>query len=362
MAARRGAITAIVAKDLRLFARDRFYAFVSVLGLVVYALLFWLLPATVEETVPVGVHLPQGEQLISEGLAGLAGEGLDVTVLDSAEALVDAVEHDDLVAGLDFPVGFLEDVVAGQPTTVRVVVAGDAPEQVRTVLAGGVREFAFALAGEQPPVTLPDVDELVIGTSGVDGPVPLREQLRPLLVFLVLMTEMLALATLVAAELVQGTVSAVLVTPTRLTDLLAAKTLLGTLLAFGQALLLAAITGTLAASPGVVVVALLLGGVLVTGVGLIAGATGQDFMSIVFWSVLLLIPLAIPAFSVLFPGTPAAWVRAIPTYGLVEALLTVTTRGQGWAEAWPYLAMLAGWCAIAFAAGALVLGRRIARQ
>ena len=69
MIARRGTVTAIVSKDLRLFARDRFYAFVSVLGLVAYALLFWLLPATVDETIPIGVHLPAGGELISEALA-----------------------------------------------------------------------------------------------------------------------------------------------------------------------------------------------------------------------------------------------------------------------------------------------------
>jgi len=359
--ARRGTVTAIVSKDLRLFARDRFYAFVSVLGLVAYALLFWLLPATVDETIPIGVHLPAGGELISEALAAQAEEGLDVTVYDTAGSLTDAVAEGELQAGLDLPAGFVEDVVGGEATTVRVIMAGDAPEQVRAVLTGGVREIAFALAGEQPPVVFPDVDEMVIGGDGVDGPVPLREQFRPLLVFLMLMTEMLALASLVAAELVQGTVSAVLVTPTRVADLLAAKTLLGTTLASGQALVLAAVTGTLAHAPGVVVVALLLGGLLVTGFGLIAGAVGRDFMTIVFWSMLFLIPLAIPAFSVLFPGTPAGWVQAIPTYGLVEALLAVTVRGQGWSEAWQHLATLAAWCVVAFGAGALVLGRRVTR-
>ena len=361
MIARRGTVTAIVSKDLRLFARDRFYAFVSVLGLVAYALLFWLLPATVDETIPIGVHLPAGGELISEALAAQAEEGLDVTVYDTAGSLTDAVAEGELQAGLDLPAGFVEDVVGGEATTVRVIMAGDAPEQVRAVLTGGVREIAFALAGEQPPVVFPDVDEMVIGGDGVDGPVPLRAQFRPLLVFLMLMTEMLALASLVAAELVQGTVSAVLVTPTRVADLLAAKTLLGTTLASGQALVLAAVTGTLAHAPGVVVVALLLGGLLVTGFGLIAGAVGRDFMTIVFWSMLFLIPLAIPAFSVLFPGTPAGWVQAIPTYGLVEALLAVTVRGQGWSEAWQHLATLAAWCVVAFGAGALVLGRRVTR-
>ncbi len=359
MSVRRSAITAVVAKDLRLFVRDRFYLFVSVLGLVLYAALFWLLPATVDQTLPVGVHLPGAEQVVAGGLEAFADEGLQVTVHDSAAALADAVEHDELVAGLDFPEGFVESLAAGEPATVRLLIAGDASQEVRAALSGGVRELAFALAGDEPPVQLPDVDEMLLGADRLEEPVPLREQLRPLLVFLVLMTEMLALATLVAAERVGGTVTAVLVTPMRVVELLAAKTLLGTVLAFGQALLLAAATGTLAHAPGVIVVALLLGGLLVTGFGLLAGSVGQDFMSIVFWSMLLLIPLAVPAFAVLFPGTPAPWIRALPTYGLVETLLAATTRGEGWREVYHHLLVLAGWCVVAFAVGALVLRRRV---
>lgn len=362
MSVRGSAITAVVAKDLRLFARDRFYLFVSVLGLVLYGALFWLLPASVDETLPVGVHLPGADPALTAEFAGLSDEGLDITAYASAASLADAVEHDDPVAGLDFPEGFLQAVAAGQPATVRLLVAGDAPEEIRTALAAGVRELAFVLAGDEPPVTVPEIDELMLGADQWDGPIPLREQLRPLLVFLVLMTEMLALATLVAAERVTGTVAAILVTPLRVVDLLAAKTALGTVLAFGQALLLAAVTGTLAHAPGVVVVALLLGGLLVTGCGLLAGAVGQDFMSIVFWSMLLLVPLAVPAFAVLFPGTPAPWIRALPTYGLIETLLAVTTRGQGWSAVWSHLLLLAGWCVAAFAAGALALRRRVTRM
>jgi ABC-2 type transport system permease protein len=358
-----GAVRAIIAKDLRLFARDRFYAFVSVLGLVAYAIIFWVLPATVETTIAVGVHLPGGEELLTANLDESTEEGLDVVVYDSSAALEAAVlEGEDVAAGLDFPDGFLPATLAGEETTVRVLLTGGAPEELRDALVAGVREIGFAIAGAEPPVTLPSAEEIVLGVDRAGDPVSLREQLRPLLIFFVLMMEMFALAALVAVELAQRTVSAVLVTPTRVVDLLAAKALLGTALAFGQAVLLALVTGTLAHSPVLLLAALLLGSVLVTGVGLIAGTLGQEFIAIVFWSVLFFIPLAVPAFAMLYPGTPSLWVQALPTYGLAEILLRATAYGEGWAQLWPYVGLLAVWGAVAFAAGAVVLGRRAVRQ
>jgi ABC-2 type transport system permease protein len=377
MGQRAGRVTAIVAKDLRLFARDRFYLFISVLTLVFVGGVFWLLPATTETTLSVGVHLPDAAQLLQQGLAtldedalaavddgafdGTQQEGFEIVGYGSHEKLEHAVGEGEVVAGLSFPAGFLDALAAGRATTVQVLLAADAPEGVRPALTSAVRELTFALAGEQPPVTLPTLEEQVLGTDRAGDPLSLRDQLRPLLVFLVLLMEMFALASLVAVEIAQRTATAVLVTPARVSDLLAAKTVLGTGLAFGQALLIALVTGTIAGSPGLVVLALLLGAVLATGFGLLAGSTGHDFIGIVFWSMLLFVPLAIPAFAVLFPGTPATWIQLLPSYGLVEILLRTTGYGEGWSEMWPYLLVLGAWCLAVFAAGTSVLAWRVRR-
>jgi len=89
------------------------------------------------------------------------------------------------------------------------------------------------------------------------------------------------------------------------------------------------------------------------------GAAGRDFISMVFYSVVFVIPLMIPAMAALFPGTGAGWIRALPSYGLVQAILGVTAYGEGWADVWPDLAALAAWCAVAFAAGWVILSRKV---
>jgi hypothetical protein len=68
----------------------------------------------------------------------------------------------------------------------------------------------------------------------------------------------------------------------------------------------------------------------------------------------------IPAFGALFPGTAATWIRVLPTYGLVEAIVGVTTRSETWADLAPALLALAAWCVALFALGTLVLRRRVA--
>jgi ABC-2 type transport system permease protein len=358
---RAGIVASILVKDVRMFARDRFYVVVSVIGLVFYVLVFWILPASVDETIGLGIHLPGGEALL-EGVPIDEAEGFAVHVFGSADELASAVEAgDDVAAGLDFPPGFVEAVSAGQATTVRALLAADAPEGLRPALVSGVREMAFGLAGDEPPVAFPELEESIVGPDRTGQQLSLRERVRPLFIFLVLLVEMFALAALVAAEISQRTVTAVLATPARVSDLLAAKAVFGTLLAFSQVLLLVVATGSFTAQMGVLLVGLLLGALLVTGFGLLAGSTGQDFVGIVFWSMLFLIPLAVPAVAALFPGAAAGWIQALPTYGLVEVIIGAASYAQGFADVWPHLLALTAWCAVILAVGVAVLGRRVAR-
>jgi ABC-2 type transport system permease protein len=355
-------VRAIIAKDLRLFRRDRFYAFITVLGLVFYVAVFWLLPAEVDETLTIGIHLPGGEALLAEGLEDSAEEGLEVVVFPSAAALEDAVRAgEDVVAGLAFPTDFLTATAAGQRTTVQVLLPGAAPALLGDALSAAVRELAAAVIGEDPPVVLPDEEALIVGVDRAGQLLPLRAQLRPMLLFVVLLVEMFALAALVAAELSQRTITAILASPARIRDVLAAKAVLGTGLALTQALLLGALTGAFSRQPFLVALVLLLGAVLVTGVGLLVGSLGHDFVAIVFWSMLAFVPLIVPAFSLLFPGSPAWWVQALPTYGLAEILVQATGYGTGLDQLLGELALLLGWCVVMFVVGAAVLARRVVR-
>jgi len=349
-------VAAIVRKDLVAFSRDRFYVVVTVVGLVFYVAIFWLLPGSVEEDIRIGVVGP-GVGVTIPGQSA----GLEAVPYQSEEALAEAVERGEggVAAGLSFPPDFLEAVAAGREATVRVFLTAGVPDEVRTAVDGLVEELAFLAAGEELPVTTLAQEQVVLGVDRAGEQVPVREKLRPLLAFFVLLMEMLALAALIASEVQERTVTAVLVTPARPSDFLAAKVVAGTLLAFAQAVLLMAAIRSFGRGAGPLLVALLLGALLVTAFGLIAGAQGRDFITVVFWSLLFLIPLAIPAFGALFPGTASRWVTLIPSYGLVEAMVGVTSYGEGWGEAAPHLLSVAGWAAAACAVGVVILQRKV---
>jgi hypothetical protein len=89
------------------------------------------------------------------------------------------------------------------------------------------------------------------------------------------------------------------------------------------------------------------------------GAAGKDFMGQLFYAMLLTIPLIIPTFSVLFPGSAAVWLQVIPTYPVLDVLVGVTVYGEGWAESWQSLLYAIAWLAVLFGIGFYSLKRKV---
>lgn len=352
-----GVIVAILRKDMVAFSRDRFYVFISVLGLVAFIGMYWLLPSSVDETIRLGVH-QTGLDEVFEPIATADTAALEVTAFESRAALIEAVEDgsDGIVAGIAFP----PDLGTGQTdgTAIDLLVPADVPAEYLPLMRGMATQVAYMATGLSPPLELA-TRTVVLGPDRVGDQVSLQEQMRPLLAFFVLLMETFALASLVSVEVQLRTVTAVLTTPARARDFIAAKGILGTILALGEVLLLMALIRGFVGDVPVLLVALVLGSVLVTGVGMLAGASGKDFIGVMFLSIALMIPLLIPAFGALFPGTAAGWIRALPTHGLVEAIVGVTTRAESWSDLGPTLLGLGAWCLALFTLGTLVLRKKV---
>ncbi len=153
--------------------------------------------------------------------------------------------------------------------------------------------------------------------------------------------------------------SAILATPATIGDVLAAKGIGGVVLGLGQAVILLAAINVLGNEPILIITLMLLGAVMVSGAAMIAGSLGRDFLSNLFYGMLFMVPLMIPAFTVLFPGTASGWIRAIPSFPLVQGLVKVSTYGDGWAEALPDVGALFAWCVVLFALGWTILKRKV---
>jgi len=357
-------ISTIIRKDLKEFSRDRFFTIMTVAGLIIYAIMFWLLPSTVSETISIGVHQSGLDEMFEE-IAAEENGGLEFTSHKSSGALRAALglgteePEQKLNIGLDFPEDFLEKVALGEKTTVKVYTDSNVPPEIRLALSGWVEEMAYSVSGQALPVNPPDEENIVLGEDRIGNQVSFRERMRPMFAYFILMMEIFALGALVAAEIKARTVTAVTVTPARVSDFLAAKVIVGTLVAFTETTLLMLLINSLGTSPLILLTAILLGAVLITGFGLIAGAQGKDFVATLFYCMLFIIPLAIPAFGVLFPGSASVWVKAMPSYGLINTIVGVTSYNEGWSEVLPELSMLFGWCLTVFAVGWFILKRKV---
>ena len=377
-------VGAIVRKDLAEYARDRLWVFLTAMVIVVIVALFWVLPDTVEETITVGVAgLDQVEALAEvegseEGLSvvpfsseddlrAVVGGDSDAWIVDGVAVLstdgdaFEGADEADVSIGLAFPPDFLQSVTSGDQTEVTVYVASAVPAEIEGAMTSLVREIAYSIAGEEFPVDTSNADQafVVLGEDRAGNQVSAREGFRPIFVFLVLMMEMFVMASLIAKEIQDRTVTAVLVTPATVGDVLAAKGITGAVSGFAQAVIVLLAINSLRPQPLIILTLMLLGSVMVSGTAMLAGSSGRDFISTLFYGMAFMVPLLVPAFAALFPGTASLWIQALPSYPLVRGLVDVTTYGAGWAETLPELAALTAWCIGLFLLGWVVLRRKV---
>jgi ABC-2 type transport system permease protein len=365
-------IRAIVVKDLREFSRDRLWMVLTPLMLVFYVGILWLLPSTVDETINVGIYargLPGSvaDALQSDAIA--ADQGLLIVPFDDPQELEAAVvegtevevgdEKHTVAIGIAFPDDLASTMASGDPATVTIYVDAAVPAEVQAAMSAFVREATYAMAGVPLPVTQPEPELIVVGADRVGAQISPQERMTPLIAVMVLIVESMALAGLVAVELQTRTAKAVVTSPATVADLLSAKSLTGTLLAFSQAGLVMLLVGAFGFEPLLLVVALLIGSVMAAGIGMLAGSAGRDFMTTIFISVVFMIPMAVPAVAALFPGAASAWVQVLPTYGFIQTIVGVTAYGQSWADSFGYLAISSAWCVAIFVAGWFILRRRV---
>jgi ABC-2 type transport system permease protein len=402
-------VGSLLRKELKAYSRDKLYLFLTVLTLVAMSVVYQFLPDSVDETITLAVSPPLSAMVedARETLRAMGATDAQLAELDNADLaeeqeglLLIEFENDQemtkvidgtleawrteagglvlrdkeagdekpadaeklsLDIGIAFPATFIADVAAKKADTkVTVYSDADVPEEIQGAMRSFVREAAYQLAGEELPVGMPGDEMIVLGQDRAGDQVTLREKMRPMLIFMMLLMETFAMSSLVSTEVLQRTVTAVLVTPAKVGDFLAAKTIFGTMLALTQALIILLIVGGLTASNwSLVLTVILMGAVMFTGVALLVGAAGKDFMGQLFYAMLFVIPMIIPSFSVLFPGTASVWVQAIPTYPIIDVLVGSTTYGATWADSWAPLGYAAVWLVVLYGAGLFALKRKV---
>lgn len=402
-------LAAMLKKDIRIYSRNTIYLFLTILSLVFFVVIFWIVPDTVDEELPFAIT-PSLSVIFEESKAELFAAGIPaedsarLAELESAfkeeglqliefagedelkraingELLVYKTAEDNYIfidpeldqkapkgadkvnvgVGISFPPTFFSEVLLQRKPQVTVFADAAIPDEIRGAMQGFVRELAFMLAGKELPVELPTEETIILGRDRLGEQISMRARMRPLIAFFIMMMETFALASLISNEVLQRTVSALLVTPLKVSHFLLSKTIFGTILALGQALIVLALVGAFTATNWLLLLLIvILGSLIFTAVAMLVGSAGKDFIGQLMFSLLFLIPLMIPAFAVLFPGSVASWVRVLPSYPIVKLLYDVTIHETLWADSIALLGMAALWAVAIFTAGLFVLRRKVA--
>lgn len=345
-------LAALLRKDLILFFSNRFFAFITVLALVFYTVIYFVLPADLDETLEMALFAPN---LPAQFISQLEEGGVILARMDSVDALKTAVQEGDYQVGVALPDNFAQNLAAGQAETAHIYFNANFPQDFKELYVAFVNELGFQFSGQ--PLNI-DVTDEVLGVDRAGSQIPYRDRMMPLFAVFILVMEMMGLASLIASEVGSGTLSALLVTPLRVEGLFLAKGTFGIGLAFIQVVLLMLITGGLRHQPLLILLALLLGAFLVTGIAFLIASVASDLMSVMGWSMLGIILMALPAFSVLIPGLTTAWVKVIPSYYLVNTVNQVVNYGWGWADASQDLLLLLLLAMVFMGLGVLVLRKR----
>jgi ABC-2 type transport system permease protein len=347
----------LAAKDLKLYFRSRFFALIPLLTLVLLTAAYFILPGDVPPGLTLGITAPEPPQAL---IAELNRRTIAVEMVAGEAELHAQVRAESLDAGLVLSAADLEALAAGRAVALPLYLPASAPREFGHSLALFVKmaanDAAYNLSGQ--PLNL-GYNELVIGPDLVGGEIAPRNRMLPVFAVVLLIAEAMGLAALVTEEVERRTARALLLTPMRLAELLAAKGLSGVGLAFVQVTLLMAITGGLWRDPVLVLLTLLLGALLITGVGFLIAAVAKNMMSVIAWGTLAILILGVPALNLVFPGTVARWVQLVPTFYMIDALHRVINFQAGWAAVWQGLGILLASGLAALLVGTLLLRRKL---
>ena len=210
-------IKAMAAKDFSLFFRNKFYAYMTVIGLIFYVGIYFLMPSTVDEELELGVYaseVPLSFQLLEQK------EGFNLNYLESEEALVEAVNEGEYAGGIALPPDILEQLANGERPQVNLYFASDSPQELIDAITVMVEELMYLETGQIVNVWF---NTEILGPDLLGEQIPLRDRMVPMLVVLVILMEMMGLSSLIISEVGGGTAAALLVTPMSVKELFTSK-------------------------------------------------------------------------------------------------------------------------------------------
>jgi ABC-2 type transport system permease protein len=266
------------------------------------------------------------------------------------------VESHDLDAGLVLSSGFDRAVASGERPELQFYVSGQSLASDRIILAVTAVDLVREVEGVTPPVAVE------VTTLGGTDQLPLTDRLIPILVlYALLVAGVFATAFSVVQERENRTLTAMLVTPVQLSDVLCAKGCFGLLLALVVAFFTLALNGVLDTDHTAMLVTLLVAAIMSAEFGIIFATGSKDIKTLYTLVKSLNIILFAPVFFYLFPSWPRWIAKLFPTYWFFDPMFEISLRGAGLDDVWHNL-LIASVICVALLPLIALLGRRMERS
>ncbi len=342
----------VLRKDLRLGPRS---------PILLWAVVFPLVGTFVVQIVFGSLFAPQPRLgIVDEGGSQVAVEmaaveGIQTTLVETEAGLVRMVEDNDLDAGLVLPAGFDEQVLAGAQPELQFFVGGESLASNRLILAVTTLDAVRTVEGVTPPV-----DVVIVATG--DPLLPMSSRMTPLLVlFALLIAGTFVPAFSIVQERESGTMTALLVSPARGVDVLAAKAVMGLVLAFLMTLVTLWLNDAFGTQPAALLLSVLIGALMLAEFGLLFGSGAKDAKTLFALMKSVNILLFAPVIFYIFPDWPQWIAQIFPTYWIINPIFEVAVQDAGLGEVVPQLAVALVICAVLVPL-VVVLSKRMTQQ
>lgn len=330
----------VFGRELKLSPRSPLVFFAIAMPLIITFLISSVFGSLFEANPRLGI-VDDGNSDVTA--AALQLEGVDAAIIPDAETLRGKVESHDLDAGLVLPASFDADLEAGAQPDLEFYVSGSSLASNRVILAVTTTDLVRGISGEEPPVAV------VVTPVGDQDYVPIGDRLLPTMVFYAVMIAALFLpAASLVDEREKRTLDAVLVTPTRMSDVLVGKGAFAVLLAVIMGLATLALNGAFVGQFWTMALILFIGSVMMALVGMALGLWARDITTMYTTIKAGGILIFLPVIFVLFPGLPQWIPKLVPTYYFLQPIYDIAIRGYSFADVVPDLLIAVVFCIVLF--------------
>lgn len=270
--------------------------------------------------------------IADQGESELATKLVDINALlskeyTSEEELRTAVEIGAVDFGLVIPETFDTKLKDGEEVQLSGYIWGESRLRNRAAIATSLIVLVREMVNQQVPV------EIITNSLGDGEEITWEQRIFPFVVFMaIILGGTMVPATSLVDEKQKRTLKALVITPTRLGDVYAAKGIFGFLVSLLVVILVLYINNAMGNQPILLVGVLALSGLMAAAGGVLIGVFIKDVNTLFAVVKAIGILLYAPVLIYIFPGIPQ-WIGTLfPTYYMIGPIIDISQSDATWSQ------------------------------